>query len=90
MLTLLLRLRNGQSIHFISALLLELLQSCAYNIKDDIDAVRRKASLRTMTMDSEDDAQANSTEAEESRIFKRTIDLIEKSSFAVVNYLLRK
>ncbi|KAJ9093623.1 hypothetical protein QFC20_007082 [Naganishia adeliensis] len=84
------RLRNGQSIHFISALLLELLQSCAYNIKDDIDAVRRKASLRTMTMDSEDDAPANSTEAEESRIFKRTIDLIEKSSFAVVNYLLRK
>jgi hypothetical protein len=83
-------LRNGQSIHFISALLLELLQSCAYNVKDDIDAARRRASLRTMTVSSEAEEQATATEAEESRIFKRTIDLIEKSAFAVVNYLLRK
>lgn len=43
-----------------------------------------------MTVDGENEGQATSTEAEESRVFKRTIDLVEKSSFAVVNYLLRK
>lgn len=83
------RLRNGQSIHFISALLLELLQSCAYNVKDDIDTIRRKASVKTLTADSDGSLLA-STEAEEARVYKRAIELIEKSSFAVANYMLRK
>ncbi|KAJ9107636.1 hypothetical protein QFC21_001096 [Naganishia friedmannii] len=83
------RLRNGQSIHFISALLLELLQSCAYGVKDDIDAIRRKASLQTLTTD-DDEPVLPSTEAEEARVFRNAIELIEKSSFAVANYMLRK
>ncbi|KAJ9112608.1 hypothetical protein QFC19_000628 [Naganishia cerealis] len=83
------RLRNGQSIHFISALLLELLQSCAYSVKDDIDNIRRKASLQTIAADDKEPTSP-STEAEEARVFRKAIELIEKSSFAVANYMLRK
>ncbi|KAJ9123080.1 hypothetical protein QFC22_001270 [Naganishia vaughanmartiniae] len=83
------RLRNGQSIHFISALLLELLQSCAYSVKYDIDNIRRKASLQTITTD-DNESLLPSTQAEEARVYRKAIELIEKSSFAVANYMLRK
>jgi HEPN domain-containing protein len=85
-----LRLRNGHSIHFVSALLLELLQSCAYNVEGDIDDIRRKANLRSMTSAHNDEASGEPNEAEEHVICKRTVELIEKSAFAIVNFLLKK
>jgi hypothetical protein len=86
-----LRLRNGHSIHFVSALLLELLQSCAYNVEGDIDDIRRKANLRSMTSaHNNDEASGEPNEAEAHVICKRTVELIEKSAFAIVNFLLKK
>lgn len=85
-----LRLRNGHSIHFVSALLMELLQSCAYNVGDSINSLRSRANLRSMTSDHIAETSGEPNEAEEHLVCKRTIELIEKSAFAIVNFLLKK
>lgn len=69
---------------------MELLQSCAYNVGDSIDNLRRKANLRSMTSGQMEEINSEPTEAEEHAICKRTVELIEKSAFAIVNFLLKK
>lgn len=69
---------------------MELLQSCAYNVREDIEETRRKANLRSMTSGQVYEANGAPNEAEEHVICKRTVELIEKSAFAIVNFLLKK
>ncbi|GHJ86131.1 hypothetical protein NliqN6_2533 [Naganishia liquefaciens] len=84
------RLRSGNSIHFVSALLMELLQSCAFDVGDSIDNLSREANLRSMTSDQMEETGVARNEAEVQAICKRTVELIEKSAFAIVNFLLKK
>lgn len=69
---------------------MELLQSCAYNVGDSIDNLRRKANLRSMTSEQMEELRGEPNEAEEHAVCKRTVELIEKSAFAIVNILLKK
>ena len=69
---------------------MELLQSCAFDVGDSIDNLSREANLRSMTSDQMEETGVARNEAEVQAICKRTVELIEKSAFAIVNFLLKK
>lgn len=52
------RLRDGRAIHIVSALLLQLIQSCTYGVRSEIEGPRTKAKSQMIVNNKEEDDDA--------------------------------